>query len=79
MLPIGPFVLCSFGGVSTRLAVSALQCCVVGCTVGMNSASRKDERCSRGELAAVRHTSVRGNLTQARCLLRLRNLKRYHA
>jgi len=29
MLPIGPFVLCSFGGVSTRLAVSALQCCVV--------------------------------------------------
>ena len=32
MLPIGPFVLCSFGGVSTRLAVSVLQCCVVGRT-----------------------------------------------
>ena len=29
MLPIGPFVVCSFGGVSTRLAVSVLQCCVV--------------------------------------------------
>ena len=29
MLPIGPFVLCSMGGVSTRLAVSVLQCCVV--------------------------------------------------
>ena len=29
MLPIGPLVLCSIGGVSTRLAVSVLQCCVV--------------------------------------------------
>ena len=34
MLPIGPFVLCSMGGVSTRLAVSVLQCCVVVSTVG---------------------------------------------
>ena len=40
MLPIGPFVLCSFGGVSTRLAVSALQCCVVGWTVDVYGPAR---------------------------------------
>ena len=58
MLPIGPFVLCSFGGVSTRLAVSALQCCVVklygGC---VDPASNLESRSSaHGGLAAIRHT-----------------------
>ena len=67
MLPIGPIVLCSFGGVSTRLAVSALQCCVVwlygGCLLWPQQVF--DSRASNKPLASGCKTL--GNATRQTC------------
>ena len=80
MLPIGPFLVLyrrlGDSRLSQRCSAASFNCAV---DVNSLSSRQKTARSSRGELAAVRHTSVRGNLKKARCLLRLRNLKRYHA
>ena len=59
MQPIGPFVLCSLEA-WRRQALQRCSAASFGSTVDVNSLSsrQKTARGSRGELAAVRHTSM---------------------